>query len=324
METMSEEARREAFGENIFRQGDDHHYWDYAQWLAMMLEQALEHIEGLFGAETAAAPLRQLVQVVADQSYPSAKTWRDVMEDTLAAGTCLPIAQRLHDGLLYGLYGLTAEDVPPEKRESWVSGLVDEINAFASRSDVVALGGGDNAILNIAGLVRSRYALDTGVGEVDTHSMAILGDITEGRVRNLMSGESSPLERGTGGGIVALSALSWLMKKKGFLRSIWRDAGTDLEAGSDASTPAPDPRRVIFVPVARDGSMFTPDLKRNGTYQIGAKGEEENLASFEEALARLNAMPVPRWRRPNEKAIWGIVSGVSWQRVEKKLEGDRS
>ena len=74
---------------------------------------------------------------------------------------------------------------------------------------------------------------------------------------------------------------------------------------------------MIFVPVARDGSLFTPDLMRNGTYQIGAKGEEENVSNFFDALARLNSMAVPRWRRPNEKGLWGIVSGVAWQRIEK-------
>ncbi|PVA07128.1 hypothetical protein DC363_08120 [Thalassorhabdomicrobium marinisediminis] len=74
---------------------------------------------------------------------------------------------------------------------------------------------------------------------------------------------------------------------------------------------------MIFVPVARDGSMFTPDLQRNGAYRIGAKGSEEDIPDFANALARLNAMSVPRWRRPNERGLWGIVSGVSWQRIEK-------
>jgi len=64
--------------------------------------------------------------------------------------------------------------------------------------------------------------------------------------------------------------------------------------------------------------MFTPDLLRNGVYRIGAKGAEEDVADFYAALTRLNAMPVPRWRRPNEKGLWGIVSGVAWQRIEKK------
>lgn len=64
--------------------------------------------------------------------------------------------------------------------------------------------------------------------------------------------------------------------------------------------------------------MFTPDLLRNGAYRIGAKGGEKDIPSYAEALTRLNAMSVPRWRRPNEKGLWGIVSGVSWQRIEKK------
>ncbi|MBA97768.1 MAG: hypothetical protein COB29_14490 [Sulfitobacter sp.] len=75
---------------------------------------------------------------------------------------------------------------------------------------------------------------------------------------------------------------------------------------------------MIFVPVARDGSMFTPDLQLNGSYRIGAKGAEENHEDFSMALSRLNVMAVLRWRRPNDNRIWGIVSGVAWQRIEKK------
>ncbi|THF73015.1 MAG: hypothetical protein E8G75_10200 [Sulfitobacter sp. SK025] len=75
---------------------------------------------------------------------------------------------------------------------------------------------------------------------------------------------------------------------------------------------------MIFVPVTRDGSTFTPDLQRNSSYRIGAKGAEENHEDFAVALSRLNVMAVPRWRRPNDNGIWGIVSGVAWQRIEKK------
>lgn len=68
---------------------------------------------------------------------------------------------------------------------------------------------------------------------------------------------------------------------------------------------------MIFVPVARDGSIFNPDVARSGTYQIGAKGEEQNFKSFAEALTALNAMSVPPLRRRNDKGHWGIVSGVT-------------
>ncbi|WP_417524085.1 hypothetical protein [Marinovum sp.] len=310
------EERREACIEMQFQYGDNHHYWDYAQWIAEMLIQALEHVEGLVGEEAAAAPLRQLVQPVADQGYPNAKTWRDVVDDVFAAGTVWPISERLQDALLYGMYGVTPEKIPVETRAEWITGLVQEVEAFAARSDVRAMDADGNAIVRIANLASSRHALDTGRGEVDVHSMSVLASISEGRVRNLLSGSEGTLERGPKGGVVAMSALTWLQKRKGFLSSIWAEEEQVVDRG-EPNTPV-DPNRVIFVPVARDGSIFHRGLIRNGKFQVGAKGEEQDFSSFTEALSALNTMPVPRWRRPNEKGHWGIVSGVAWQRVEQQ------
>lgn len=72
-----------------------------------------------------------------------------------------------------------------------------------------------------------------------------------------------------------------------------------------------------LVPVARDGTWFSPALRRAGGYTIGAKGEEQVVADYHQALAQLREMTVPRWRRPNPKGNWGIVAGVSWESVDR-------
>jgi hypothetical protein len=317
IDMTTSEARRDACSEMQFQYRDNHHYWDYAQWVAEMLVQALEHVEGLVGEETAAAPLRQLVQPVADQGYPNAETWRDVVDDIFAAGSVWPISERLQNALLYGMYGVTPANIQPEDRGKWIANLVKEVVAFAGRSDVQAMEGEANAIVRIANLSSSRHALDTGRGEVDVHSMSVFASVSEGRVRNLLSGAEGSLERGHEGGIVAMSALTWLQKRKGFLNSIWAEEELVTTEGCEPADPI-DLDRIIFVPVARDGSIFNPDLVRSGVFQVGAKGEEQNFNTFSEALLALNTMPVPRWRRPNDKGHWGIVSGVSWQRVERQ------
>lgn len=315
---MTAQERREAFSDMGFQYGDDFHYWDYAQWIADMLTNTLEHIEGLVGADTAAGPLRQLVQDVAHQGgYTSAVTWRDVVDDVLTAGTIWPISKRLNNALMYGLFGVTPEDVSAADRADWLADLVKEVRDFANRSDVRALTDDRNPIILIANLAASRFALDTGNGEVDVHSLSVLGSVSEGRIRNLLSGVDGGLERGPEGGIVALSALTWLQKRKDFMQSIWDAEEQDAPTEEEPSEPI-DMERAIFVPVARDGSIFNPGLLRGGLYQIGAKGEEQHFTSFVEALVALNGMPVPRWRRPNEKGHWGIVSGVAWQRVERQ------
>ncbi|WP_288959613.1 hypothetical protein [uncultured Sulfitobacter sp.] len=306
-------ADRRAACEELFLESHD---WDYAQWLQELTMQSLEQIEDLMGPALSAVPLRQLVQPIAEVGYPKVETWREAMDDVSAFFDVLPMSGRFRDAVLYGHYGVTPAEIPGEERAVWLQELVSDVTAFAARSDVAHLNEGENALVRIAGLARSRLAIDSGEGEVDIHSMAVLGGITEGRVRNLLSDANSKLERGANGGIKAMSAAAWLQKKKGFLPSIWHEADKSVEPQNEGAAVAPE--RIIFVPVARDGSMFTPDLLRNGVYRIGAKGAEEDVTDFSSALARLNAMPVPRWRRPNENGLWGIVSGVTWQRIEKK------
>ncbi|WP_205123497.1 hypothetical protein [Marimonas lutisalis] len=304
--------RRDAFKEFLLG-GDD---WDYAEALHELTMQSLEQIEDLMGPELSASPLRQLVQPIADVGRPNVETWREAMDDVSAFYGVLPISARFFEASQYGHFGVTPEEIEYGERPAWLRALVAEVKAFAARSDVAHLYDGDNALLRISGLACSRLAIDFGEGEVDLRSLAVLGGVSEGRVRNLLSESDGPLERGPDGGIKALSAASWLQKKKGYLASVWQEEGPFVEQADENADVVPE--RVIFVPVARDGSMFTPDLQRNGSYRIGAKGAEEDHADFSVALSRLNAMSVPRWRRPNEKGIWGIVSGVAWQRIEKK------
>jgi hypothetical protein len=72
-----------------------------------------------------------------------------------------------------------------------------------------------------------------------------------------------------------------------------------------------------FIPFARDETEFRPGNCRtsSGDFIIGKKGEEEHFTDYFEALIELQHMAEPRWRRPNEKGHFGIVTGVGWKRV---------
>lgn len=72
-----------------------------------------------------------------------------------------------------------------------------------------------------------------------------------------------------------------------------------------------------MVPVAKCGSWFGPHLARAGRFTIGAKGKEFPCSSYDEALAALRSMAVPRWRRPNNNGNWGIVAGIRWCRADE-------
>lgn len=77
------------------------------------------------------------------------------------------------------------------------------------------------------------------------------------------------------------------------------------------------PAGTSMVPVAKCGSWFGPHLARAGRFTIGAKGEEFLCDNYDEALAALRAMTVPRWRRPNGNGNWGIVAGIQWCRADE-------
>jgi ASCH domain len=94
------------------------------------------------------------------------------------------------------------------------------------------------------------------------------------------------------------------------LKPVGNTGQTTIAARS--STADPFVGASSLVPVAKCGSWFGPHLARRSGFTIGAKGEEFICAEYEQALAALRAMPVPRWRRPNGNGNWGIVAGVHW------------
>ena len=68
-----------------------------------------------------------------------------------------------------------------------------------------------------------------------------------------------------------------------------------------------------FVPQARDGTRFMPELRNaRGLYTVGDKGDEKKFSDYHQALAFLAKMGVAKWRRPNAQGNWGIVSAVDW------------
>ncbi|MBU3591858.1 helix-turn-helix transcriptional regulator [Polynucleobacter sp. 78F-HAINBA] len=78
------------------------------------------------------------------------------------------------------------------------------------------------------------------------------------------------------------------------------------------------PRKRIKVPFAKDGSFFSPANKRStsGKFSVGEKSNEIAFTEFEDALQYLKTMDVAKWRRPNQKGNWGIVSAVKWGYIE--------
>jgi hypothetical protein len=167
----------------------------------------------------------------------------------------------------------------------------------------------NNDLSRLVRLASNRWALDNGK-PVEPTALAEFGGVSEGRIRNMMSGAKRTFTS-EDGRIPAQEALTWLGQREEFWNSIWREQHVP-QYGVKRRAAVDQP---VFVPVARDGSAFHPGLKRGAGYTIGEKGEEVQIASFDDALAGLQRMPVPYWRRPNSIGNWGIVAGVRWERL---------
>lgn len=289
--------------------------WDYGQWIVQLIEDRFDFLESLFGAEKAAPVLFELLAEANTAEGYHAKTWREVLENASPVSWSVwEICNNINELGLYGRFGVTLANIPGDSREQHIFTLLAAGGAFLDRADIQRIAGKDNQLSKIAALAQSRWNLDHATGDVDPASLAILGGLSEGRVRNMMSGEGRAFEN-TGGRISATSALAWLQDRPAFFNSIWQQP-EDAVAGASGPEVLDD---VVFVPVAGDGSLFHPGLVRGDKFTIGAKGEEVQWATFEEALGALQKMVTPRWRRPNEAGNWGIVSGRDWKRIERSV-----
>lgn len=91
---------------------------------------------------------------------------------------------------------------------------------------------------------------------------------------------------------------------------------SDLLDKPDSITP-----KGIFVPFAKDGSCFNPQLKRpnTGEYCVGSKKTPVYTSNFGEALYYLIHADKAQWLRPNHDGKWGAVSGVYWGELPSAL-----
>lgn len=303
-EDMTAEDRRQAWYDRQLATWDAD--WAYGEELKDLIAEPFRLVEAILGKSVAEPHLLSILRAADGQG----ETWEEMLENCQPElnlnwrGACL-----IDEAGIYGVYGVTPEDVPWTRREAWVDELARALRAFREAVKPVPQG----SIARIVNLAISRRAIETGSGEVDLLSLACLGGVTEGRIRNILSSGDGGLEK-VGQSVTAASAGAWLKGRKAFFASIWQ-----LPEEDAPEPPSPDfADEVVFVPVAADGSCFHPGLARGGNFMIGAKGEEVQHGSFEAALSALQKMAKPRWRRPNEAGNWGIVSGRDWKRVERR------
>lgn len=281
--------------------------------LANLLRATGDYLASIVGEDQAAKAMEvALAPLFQGAGSRGSIGWRARLDD--AVNHCfseLPIGQRLHDLAAYAYYGISFAPEDDED-EAWLHATVAEIDAFIARSPLQLWLPENDApqLERLALLARNRWALDTGRA-VEPAALAVFGGVSEGRMRNMMSGAKRTFTP-EDGRIPAAAALEWLAGRAEFWTSIWRDQHLPDQFERN-SLPLDRP---VFVPVARDESVFHPGLRRNGAYTVGPKGAEMHVVDFDHALLALQRMPGAYWRRPNDAGAWGVVRAVDWRRID--------
>jgi hypothetical protein len=299
----------------IFREQYDAHF-DAASALPDFVIAAGDYLSQIVGAEDADAGMAQLVKGVVESAGGEVKSpgeWRTALVESRA--NCFSewkMGAPLHDLAAYAEYGIVLHDSEdPEELSAHMLSLLKQAEDLDARTPITQWAlDPRNALSRLVEIARNRWSLDNDQ-PIEPVALAFFGGVSEGRVRNMMSG-SNRVFSSESGRIPALEARKWLVGRPEFWNSIWREQSLP-QYDAAPGTPL---ERAIFVPVARDGSTFHLGLRRGSTYAIGKKGDEEQVADFGEALTRLQRMPVPYWRRPNASGNWGNVAGVRWERVD--------
>jgi hypothetical protein len=240
--------------------------------------------------------------------------WADALREQASGDAyCWPIGARLHDLNAYAYYGIalnggrTATD-----REKLLRQEIETVAAFMGKVPFAAWGINPGDAGRTFRRAQARFALDTGQ-DIEPSALALLGRISERRVRNMMAGKERMFYP-KDGKIPASDALSWLKNRPDKFRpSCWREQNT-FEDLAEHDTEIDD---AVFVPVAQDNSVFHPGLIRDGVYTIGRGKREQQCESYEVALAALQKLAHPAWPRPTANGTWTTVSGARWMRMDR-------
>lgn len=214
-------------------------------------------------------------------------------------------------------------DVP-----AYVRNVVERLNRFVQLLPKSLDLYGIDAIERTCLAATGRLKIDAGE-PLSVHELAAVTQVTTKRLQNAIYAKSAdaPIAN-KDGTITAAAAQRWLEARE-YKPSIWQQflASNDWEEGGQISVPTVADKPTgdfLFVPEARDGTIFSPIACRrggkNGTpyYTVGPKGCEVDYEDYEEALAALSKLSNPRWRRPNEHGSFGIVSAERWRRLNRE------
>lgn len=238
------------------------------------------------------------------EAYVQKQEWHDaVPADTHALGL---IVERTFSPAVIAGY-------ETERAEGDADGIP---GAFEDGAGYVPVGFFHRGILaDLVALARARLKVDQAERLTMADIALLLGVKEATVVTNAHRKNFASAEDGNRRYAEPADALPWMVKQ-GYVPT--KLPASEAAPTSTASVQEADvDGEMLFVPVARDGTWFSPDCRSGGRYTIGAKGEEVKFTGYFEALEALVKMPTPRWRRTNPIGNRGIVAGVRFDRISR-------
>ncbi|MBO9422342.1 hypothetical protein J7481_22720 [Labrenzia sp. R4_2] len=300
---------------------------DPASQLADILIGIGDQLGFIFGQDKSDEVMGSISQCLHDDSHPKndkhQQSWKNIIhENYRKIYTDHPGGRLFFNLLAYAQYGVVIDETKiSAELSSTISLMIDQLESFqTSYSQPFSAGESPDQITTLLNWAKARQALDNK-NPIDPAGLALLGDVSERTIRNLMSKKQKGL-RNVDGKVRFEDAEHWLSSKNGFWNSIWNTQDTS----DDLPTEFRREEKYVFVPVSRDGSVFHPGLRDTYGYRVGPKGDQEDFEDYEAALQHLHKATHPYWNRKNTNGMRVLLSGNRWERLSKtelkKFEDD--
>ncbi|MCA0873889.1 hypothetical protein LCL97_23915 [Seohaeicola saemankumensis] len=275
--------------------------------------EIMEKICGsFFGKENASRGFDQMVHGCFPHRTET-DAWKTILDEEFAGiYSETPIGQLMHDLTAYADHGIvlsTAGDL--EQREQL---LTDQIHRAQELLDFLPTefwGLNGEHLVSLIHKSIARWKVDFGE-HIDARELSILSGLALQTIKNKLAGKPAEIV-GNQNRIESREATGWLSVQKSFKPSIWRQQD-DSEVIAEMKRGL---GKVMFLPVAKDGGVFHPGLRREGKYVIGDDAGEREFEDFQEALHALQALLIPQWRRPTQEGTWTRVRAVEWRRYSE-------
>jgi hypothetical protein len=132
-------------------------------------------------------------------------------------------------------------------------------------------------------------------------------------------GKGGVLQKDSDDQITGESATRWLLSRPDFRRSIWQQQ-KNIHVAVLPKQATPSILEPLFVPVAGDGSWFSPAERhqRDGHYYVGNGDDEKQFDDYWAALDFLARAASPRWRYADTTGRWRIKMATGWERKARE------